>query len=71
MLKEYHRLFENICRYGTNSSSGTGEGVTIYIVDSGIKKDHQEFQSTDGSGSRASYGYDFVEDDNIADDCDG
>lgn len=57
--------------YGDDVSTGIGEGATIYVVDSGIYKDHQEFVSLDGSGSRASYGYDFVEDDEIAADCDG
>lgn len=61
---EYH--------YGDEKNIGTGSGVTIYVIDSGIKKDHQEFRYGDGSsGSRASYGYDFVEDDEEPDDCDG
>lgn len=34
------------------SSSATGKGVTVYIMDSGILTDHQEFQG------RASLGYD-------------
>lgn len=57
--------------YGSNTTSGTGKGVTIYVVDSGIMPSHQEFQSADGSGSRASFGYDFVEDDEDSTDCDG
>ncbi|EFN59363.1 hypothetical protein CHLNCDRAFT_137826 [Chlorella variabilis] len=52
-------------------SAGTGRGTTIYVVDSGIRLSHQEFLTQDGSRSRASYGYDFVEDDYEADDCDG
>ncbi len=40
-----------------DQSAGTGKGVTIYVVDSGIKPNHQEFKAADGSGrSRASYG---------------
>lgn len=46
--------------------------MTIYVIDSGINIDHQEFLYGDGSGaSRASYGFDFVEDKNEAPDCDG
>ncbi len=39
--------------------------VHAYVIDTGIRIDHQEF---DG---RASYGYDSIDGDNIADDCDG
>jgi hypothetical protein len=34
--------------------TATGAGVSIYIIDTGIRYDHPEF------GGRASYGYDFV-----------
>ncbi|GAB4817850.1 hypothetical protein N2152v2_004896 [Parachlorella kessleri] len=57
--------------YGTPQVNGTGEGTTIYVVDSGIKIDHQEFKNDLGTRVRASYGRDFVENDDIADDCDG
>lgn len=43
-----------------------GEGVTVYIIDSGIRFDHQEF-----STNRATSGWDFVDNDNNAYDCDG
>ncbi|WP_243420781.1 S8 family serine peptidase [Micromonospora globispora] len=43
----------------------TGAGVTAYIVDTGIDISHEEF------GGRASYGYDFVDGDSVADDCEG
>jgi len=46
-------------------SSGTGKGVTIYVLDSGIRFTHQEFHG------RVHSGYDFVDDDDSADDCDG
>lgn len=46
-------------------SRGTGKGVTIYVLDSGIRFSHQEFLG------RARSGYDFVDDDDLADDCDG
>ncbi|KAI3433663.1 hypothetical protein D9Q98_003472 [Chlorella vulgaris] len=57
--------------YGAAGVAGTGKGTTIYVVDSGVRLTHQEFKTQDGSRSRASYGYDFVEDDYVADDCDG
>ncbi|WP_189171365.1 S8 family peptidase [Pilimelia anulata] len=43
----------------------TAPNVTAYIVDSGINTAHQDF------GGRASYGYDFVDNDNTAQDCHG
>lgn len=58
-------------RYGTAGTTGTGNGTTIYVVDSGIKKDHQEFARWGGGASRAAYGYDFVDNDDNCDDCDG
>lgn len=58
--------------YGSPDAAGTGAGVTIYTIDSGIIPTHQEFQTAGNPGvSRASYGYDFVEDDEEAADCDG
>jgi aqualysin 1 len=43
----------------------TGAGVTAYIIDTGIRITHNEF------GGRASSGYDFVDNDSNADDCNG
>ncbi|MFC4149262.1 S8 family serine peptidase [Micromonospora mangrovi] len=43
----------------------TAADVTAYIVDTGIDISHQQF------GGRASYGYDFVDNDAVADDCEG
>jgi subtilisin family serine protease len=64
--------FDGTYSYGTAESSGTGTGVTIYTIDSGIIKTHQEFQKAgDPSSSRASYGYNFVDDNEDANDCDG
>ncbi|KAL4418998.1 hypothetical protein ABPG77_000863 [Micractinium sp. CCAP 211/92] len=57
--------------YGSATAAGTGRGATIYVVDSGVRVSHQEFRTQDGSRTRASHGYDFVEDDYVADDCDG
>ncbi|MER6125478.1 S8 family serine peptidase [Streptomyces sp. NPDC001795] len=42
-----------------------GQGVTAYIVDTGVRISHTDF------GGRASYGYDFVDNDNIAQDGNG
>lgn len=47
----------------TYNSDGTG--VTSYVIDTGLRISHQEFQG------RASYGYDFIDNDAIADDCHG
>ncbi|KAG1674026.1 hypothetical protein FOA52_000332 [Chlamydomonas sp. UWO 241] len=61
-------------RFGSNLTPGTGAGVTIYVIDSGIYKEHQEFRKWEGDGqeSRASYGYDFITNqDGSAVDCDG
>jgi subtilisin family serine protease len=62
---------DNQYNYGTQVDGGVGDGVTIYVVDSGINIDHQEFKGPDGVGSRAIYGYDFVDDDEEPGDCDG
>jgi subtilisin family serine protease len=40
-------------------------GVTAYVLDTGIRTAHQEF------GGRAVNGYDFVDKDNVAQDCNG
>ncbi len=45
--------------------AATGQGVTAYVIDTGIRISHNEFEN------RASYGYDFVGGDATAADCDG
>ncbi|GAA3747458.1 S8 family serine peptidase [Micromonospora maritima] len=50
---------------GKYTYSSTGAGVTAYVIDSGIDIDHEDF------GGRASNGYDAVESDDVAQDCDG
>ncbi|MEW5313701.1 MAG: hypothetical protein WDW38_005246 [Sanguina aurantia] len=48
---------DGLFQYGTNSTVGTGKGVTIYAIDSGIRQSHQEI--------------DFVNNSSTAEDCDG
>ena len=43
----------------------TGRGVTAYVIDSGVRLDHSQF------GGRAVSGYDFVDGDTVATDCEG
>ncbi len=45
--------------------TGTGRGVRAYILDTGIRPDHNEF------GGRVQGGYDFVDNDASPNDCDG
>eukprot|EP00891_Asterochloris_glomerata_P006426 jgi/Astpho2/6426/e_gw1.00093.2.1_t len=59
-------------RYGTLTTEGAGRGVTIYVVDSGVRISHNEFQPWTGGGpSRASYGFNFMDPSSPPDDCDG
>ena len=48
-----------------NFSGVTGEGVTVAVIDTGVDLDHAEFQG------RMTAGYDFVDNDTIADDGNG
>lgn len=50
---------------GSYTYPNTGAGVKAYIVDTGIDINHSDF------GGRASYGYDAIDQDNVAQDCDG
>ena len=54
---------------GTYAYTPTGAGVTVYIIDTGIRFDHAEFGSPDGT-SRVVSGYDAI-DGGAADDCNG
>lgn len=62
---------DSLYKYGTGSSAGTGVGTTVYVVDSGIMLEHQEFKDATGTRNRASYGFDFIDDKPEAADCDG
>lgn len=44
---------------------GSAAGVTVYVLDTGIRVSHQDF------GGRARNGYDFVDNDKVANDCNG
>jgi subtilisin family serine protease len=50
---------------GTYRYQYTGAGVTAYIIDTGINITHTDF------GKRAKYGWDFVDNDATASDCNG
>ena len=50
---------------GTFTYSNTGAGVTAYVIDTGVRVSHQEF------GGRARSGWDFVNNDSDASDCNG
>jgi subtilisin family serine protease len=54
---------------GTYTYEPTGAGVTAYVIDTGIRITHSEFDGL--SPDRASYGAEFVDDSTTADDCDG
>ncbi|OLB64457.1 MAG: hypothetical protein AUI10_11005 [Actinobacteria bacterium 13_2_20CM_2_72_6] len=50
---------------GQYTYAATASSVHAYVIDTGIRITHQDF------GGRASYGYDFVDGDAVADDCEG
>ncbi len=50
---------------GTFSYTNTGAGVTAYVIDTGVRLTHTEF------GGRASSGWDFIDNDADASDCNG
>lgn len=55
----------NLPLSGTYNYNATGAGTTSYIIDTGIRITHSDF------GGRASHGYDFVDRDADASDCNG
>jgi len=50
---------------GSYTYPSTASTVHAYVLDTGIRISHTEF------GGRASYGYDFIDNDSVADDCHG
>ncbi len=61
--KANERLIDNSFRW---HSSVSGLGVRAYVIDTGIRVTHLDFGNT-----RAIHGYDFVDNDAVADDCNG
>jgi aqualysin 1 len=55
---------------GSFTYTTTGAGVSVYILDSGIRVTHAEFRTASGT-SRAAHGWDFIDDDADASDCAG
>ncbi|MBE0365782.1 serine protease [Pseudoalteromonas ulvae UL12] len=56
---------ENLPLNSTYNYEFDGSGVTAYVIDTGVRVSHNEF------GNRASHGYDFIDNDNDATDCNG
>ena len=54
---------------GTYTYTQTGAGVTAYVIDTGIRITHSEFDGL--SSDRAAWGAEFVDDSTTPDDCDG
>ena len=50
---------------GTFTYANTGAGVTAYVIDTGVRTTHTEF------GGRARSGWDFIDGDAVANDCNG
>ena len=46
----------NEFRYGAHNVVGTGQGVSVFILDSGIRPSHQEFAQWGTGETRAKYG---------------
>ncbi len=59
------RVNQRVGQDGLYTWRTSGEGVTAYVVDTGIRITHQEF------GGRARSGYDFYDNDPDAEDCHG
>lgn len=63
---DQHRLpLDGLYRFSTR-----GTGVRVYVVSTGIRLTHGEFDGPYGS-NRAVHGWDFVDGDGVADDCNG
>ena len=45
-----------LCSFGTATSVGSGANVNVYVVDSGIRRSHQEFRSWSNDTIRAFFG---------------
>ncbi len=59
------RLDQRALPLSKSYAARSAAGVTAYVLDSGIRITHQEF------GGRARNGWDFIDDDAVAEDCNG
>ncbi|DBA74262.1 TPA: hypothetical protein ACH3X1_011047 [Trebouxia sp. C0004] len=70
-IDQQYRPLNRTFMFGNSSTVGSGQGVTIYTMDSGIRQTHQEFQPWQGNAQRVSLGPSFASDSLNATDCDG
>ena len=67
-LDRIDQAFLPLNHYFSYTSAGTG--VRIYVLDTGVRISHYDLKN--GAGlSRATYGYDFIDNDAVASDCNG
>jgi subtilisin family serine protease len=59
------RIDQHAPRLNTKYTYRSAKAVTAYVIDTGIRTTHKDF------GGRATSGYDFVDDDRVANDCNG
>lgn len=52
-------------KYSVDAENSDGQGISVYVLDSGVRSTHEEF------GTRVRDGFDFVELDKTAQDCTG
>ncbi|KAK9820620.1 hypothetical protein WJX72_012381 [[Myrmecia] bisecta] len=73
-IDQRYTPLNKLYKFGSTGAFGTGRGVTLYTLDSGVRLSHQEFQPWPGdaaSAARASYGYNFLTNEKASPDCDG
>ncbi|KAL0055148.1 hypothetical protein WJX82_007705 [Trebouxia sp. C0006] len=70
-IDQQYRPLNQTFMFGNSTTVGSGQGVTIYTMDSGIRQTHQEFQPWQGNAQRVSLGPSFASDSPNATDCDG
>eukprot|EP00803_Ostreobium_quekettii_P000830 evm.model.scf_222.2 EVM.evm.TU.scf_222.2 scf_222:11117-20588(-) len=57
--------------YGFDNFAGAGRNVSVFVLDSGIRTSHDEFQGWGGRPSRAVHGWDFIDEEMDGEDCNG